>query len=91
MLAMEVPGKHGVEVVGGAHHRQAFEHMAQPQASLGIGREVRAQLQSHGLGGVQDRHYDDHDYMPEKRAALLDLLNTVPADNVTPIHLRGAA
>ncbi|OIQ84559.1 hypothetical protein GALL_336270 [mine drainage metagenome] len=61
-------------------------------ASLGIGREVRAQLQSHGLGGVQDRHYDDHDYMPEKRAALqalLDLLNTVPADNVTPIH--GAA
>ena len=61
-------------------------------ASLGIGREIRAQLQSHGLGGVQDRHYDDHDYMPEKRAALqalLDLLNTVPADNVTPIH--GAA
>ena len=61
-------------------------------ASLGIGREVRAQLQSHGLGGVQDRHYDDHDYMPEKRAALqalLDLLNTVRADNVTPIH--GAA
>ena len=29
-------------------------------ASLGVGREVRAQLQSHGLGGVQDRHYDDH-------------------------------
>ena len=61
-------------------------------ASLGIGGEVRAQLQSHGLGGVQDRHYDDHDYMPEKRAALqalLDLLNTVRADNVTPIH--GAA
>ncbi len=58
-------------------------------ASLGVGREIRAQLQSHGLGGVQDRHYDDHDYMTEKRAALqglLDLLNTVPADNVTPIH-----
>ena len=61
-------------------------------ASLGVGREIRAQLQSHGLGGVQDRHYDDHDYMPEKRAALqalLDLLNTEPASNVTPIH--GAA
>ena len=71
-----------------------INHGAQPQASLGIGRELRAQLQSHGLGGVQDRHCDDHDYMPEKRAALralLDLLNTVPADNVTPIHLRGAA
>ena len=63
-------------------------------ASLGIGREARAQLQSHGLGGVQDRHYDDHDYMPEKRAALqalLDLLNTEPARNVTPIGGKVAA
>ena len=61
-------------------------------ASLGIGREIRAQVQSHGLGGVQDRHYDDHDYMPEKRAALqalVDLLEAEPASNVTPIH--GAA
>jgi hypothetical protein len=39
-------------------------------ASLGVSREVRAQLQSHGLGGVQQRHYDRHDYMQEKRAAL---------------------
>ena len=31
---------------------------------------VRAQLQSHGLGGVQARHYDRHDYMDEKRDAL---------------------
>ncbi len=61
-------------------------------ASLGMGREIRAQVQSHGLGGVQDRHYDDHDSMTEKRAALqglLDLLNAEPASNVTPIH--GAA
>ncbi len=58
-------------------------------ASLGIGREVRAQLQSHGLGGVQDRHYDDHDDTPEKRAALqalVDLPDAEPASNVTPIH-----
>lgn len=36
----------------------------------------------------------DHDYMAQKRAALkalLDLLNTEPADNVTPIHARTAA
>lgn len=61
-------------------------------ASLGVGREVRAQLQSHGLGGVQDRHYDDHDYLAEKRTALkalLKLLNAKPASNVRPI--RGAA
>lgn len=39
-------------------------------AALGINRDVRAQLQSHGLSGVQDRHYDRHDYIPEKTRAL---------------------
>ncbi|CAD5366947.1 Phage integrase family protein [Rubrivivax sp. A210] len=39
-------------------------------AAMGVSKEVRAQIQSHGLGGVQDRHYDRHDYMTEKRAAL---------------------
>ena len=39
-------------------------------AALGISKDVRAQLQSHGLGGVQTRHYDQYEYMDEKRAAL---------------------
>lgn len=39
-------------------------------ASMGISKDVRAQLLSHGLGGVQGRHYDQHDYMAEKRNAL---------------------
>ncbi|TXG80114.1 MAG: hypothetical protein E6R14_09860 [Thermomicrobiales bacterium] len=39
-------------------------------AGLGISKDMRAQIQSHGLGGVQDRHYDRHDYMEEKRTAL---------------------
>lgn len=39
-------------------------------AALNVSRDVRAQLQSHGLGGVQQRHYDRHDYMAEKRHAL---------------------
>ncbi len=39
-------------------------------AAKGISREVRGHLQSHGLTGVQARHYDGHDYMPEKRRAL---------------------
>ncbi|MGH8198810.1 MAG: tyrosine-type recombinase/integrase [Steroidobacteraceae bacterium] len=39
-------------------------------AALRVSRDVRAQLQSHGLGGVQQRHYDRHDYMLEKRQAL---------------------
>ena len=39
-------------------------------AAMGISKDVRAQLLSHGLGGVQDRHYDQHEYMTEKRHAL---------------------
>jgi hypothetical protein len=56
-------------------------------SALGVPLEVRAHLQSHGLGGVQARHYDRHDYMAEKRAALEQLRNLVtgkPA-TVTPI------
>jgi len=40
-------------------------------AAMGISKDTRAQLLSHGLGGVQDRHYDQHDYLVEKRNALL--------------------
>lgn len=39
-------------------------------ASLGVHKDVRAQVQSHGLGGVQDRHYDRYEYMTEKKAAI---------------------
>lgn len=39
-------------------------------AAHGVSREVRGHLQSHGMTGVQARHYDGHDYMPEKRLAL---------------------
>lgn len=42
-------------------------------AANGVSRDIRGHLQSHGLTGVQARHYDGHDYMPEKRKAL-DLL-----------------
>lgn len=38
--------------------------------SMGISKETRAQLLSHGLGGVQDVHYDKHSYTNEKRTAL---------------------
>jgi integrase len=46
--------------------RTAETHMA----ALGVPSDVRAQIQSHGLGGIQARHYDRHDYMPEKRTAI---------------------
>lgn len=39
-------------------------------AALGISKDTRAQLLSHGLSGVQSAHYDRHTYADEKRAAL---------------------
>ena len=55
-------------------------------AAMGISKDVRAQLLSHGLGGVQDRSYDRHGYMDEKRnalqaweARLLELADRKPA------------
>ena len=39
-------------------------------AGLGVSSDIRAQLQSHGLGGVQNRYYDRHDYAPEKKRTL---------------------
>jgi integrase len=59
-------------------------------AALGVSRDIRAQIQSHGLGGVQGKHYDRHDYMAEKSAALAawaTYLQQKPASNVR--QLRG--
>ena len=39
-------------------------------AALGVSSDVRAQLQSHGLGGLQQRHYDRYDYALEKQQTL---------------------
>ncbi|MDP1887543.1 integrase [Polaromonas sp.] len=60
-------------------------------ASVGVSTEIRGRLQSHGIAGVQARHYDGHDYLSEKRKALETLhklLNQKPASNVTPIKKR---
>jgi hypothetical protein len=39
-------------------------------ASLKVSKDVRSHLLSHGLGGVQNQHYDRHTYWSEKRQAL---------------------
>lgn len=60
-------------------------------ASLSVSSDIRAQLQSHGLGGIQHRHYDRHDYASEKRRALelwrshLKGLTAGKRDNVVPL------
>jgi len=58
-----------------------------PMAGAGISMEVRAQLQSHGLGGVQNRHYDRHRYMAEKVNALRGLLTRAESSNVARLQI----
>lgn len=53
-------------------------------ASARISTDIRGRLQSHGIAGVQARHYDGHDYMEEKRQALetlYRLLDVPETDN----------
>jgi hypothetical protein len=47
-------------------------------SASGISKDIRGELQSHGIGGVQKRHYDAHDFLQEKSHALnvlFELLN----------------
>jgi integrase len=53
-------------------------------AANGFSREIRGQLQSHGMTGVQARHYDGHDYMPEKRRALEQLFLALTGKSKAP-------
>lgn len=74
-MAETTPGKRLGEIAAGMQVepfnlrdiRRTVETML---AGMGVSRETRAQLLSHGLGGVQAVHYDRHSYMDEKRAAL---------------------
>lgn len=59
----------------------------------GFNKEMRGRLQSHGIAGVQDRHYDGHDYLPEKRKALMALYHALEQSKmrrVTPIRKTAA-
>jgi hypothetical protein len=43
----------------------------------GISKEVRGHLQSHGISGIQNRHYDANDFVAEKRHALEMLIRVL--------------
>ncbi|MDB6105710.1 MAG: phage integrase [Gammaproteobacteria bacterium] len=64
------------EMVGAKETREPFQlrdlrrTLETLLASLKVSRDIRSQVQSHGLGGVQQRHYDRHEYFEEKRATL---------------------
>lgn len=53
-------------------------------ASMGVSKDYRAQLQSHGISSVQARHYDMYDYLKEKEAAIL--LWQKHLESLLPVH-----
>jgi integrase len=59
-------------------------------ASAGASQDIRGRLQSHGVSGVQTRHYDGHDYLPEKRAALEELFRLL-SKGAVPIGRKSVA
>jgi integrase len=64
-------------------------------AGLKVSSDIRAQIQSHGLGGIQIRHYDRHSYALEKKQALekwaRHLAKLKAGDQATVTELRAKA
>ena len=48
-------------------------------AGARVDKDTRGRLQSHGIAGVQARHYDGHDYVVEKLSALETLFRLLDA------------
>lgn len=87
--AVEAGAAAGIEGFQAKRIRSGVETLL---ASARVSSDVRGRLQSHGIAGVQARHYDAHDYLPEKLHALETLhrlLDAPEADNVLPL-LRSA-
>lgn len=59
-------------------------------AGAGVSRDVRAHLQSHGLGGVQAVHYDKYAYLDEKRAALETLYDLITGKKAKVVQIASA-
>jgi integrase len=78
------------EISGGAYRLGDIRRTVETEMGrLKIGKDIKAQLLSHGLGDIQTRHYDKFAYLDEKLDALTKwerYLDTIMAgDNVVPI------
>jgi len=60
-------------------------------AAAGITSDVLAQLLSHGLGGVQQRHYQRHDFQAEKLNALYTLRDLLAASSGDVVPMKRSA
>lgn len=84
--AKEVAAKH-IKDFDAKRIRSGIETLL---ASVQVSSEIRGRLQSHGVTGVQARHYDGHDYQSEKRLALEELysqLNSTSSKNVVALKI----
>jgi hypothetical protein len=77
--ASDVAERSGMENFQLKRVRSGIETML---AAAGVTKHIRGQLQSHGIGGVQDQHYDAHEYLPEKRKAMDLLLRLLEKQSV---------
>ncbi|MBN5137741.1 site-specific integrase [Stenotrophomonas maltophilia] len=57
-------------------------------AAAGYSEEVRGHVQSHGLSGVQKRHYNKYEYDAEKRGAITALYNLLSGDGAEILRMR---
>ena len=78
------------EISGGAYRLGDIRRTAETEMGrLKIGKDIKAQLLSHGLGDVQSRHYDKYAYLDQKLDALTKwesyLDSILAGDNVIPI------
>ena len=85
--------KHSIPTFRQGDLRRTAETMMQ---KLGISREVRAHLLSHGRSaGVQGKHYERYDFLPEKRTALekwaAHLERVIEGKSAKVVSLKGRA
>ena len=52
---------------------------------LGVPKEIRDQLQSHDISGVEDDNYNGHDFVPEKLQALTALYDYLTPHEEEPM------
>ncbi|TAG67600.1 MAG: integrase, partial [Burkholderiales bacterium] len=56
-------------------------------STAGASLEIRGHLQSHGISGIQKRHYDANDFLPAKLAALETLYRTLKSGELKKYKL----
>ena len=80
------------ELPGGRFTARDLRRTVETRLSAeGVSLEDRSHLQSHGLSGVQHRHYDKHKRINEARAALETLRRLLdPPGKVLPFRKRGS-